>query len=74
MIIVHHPKIRFDPPNGDSSPLEASITSDGHIRVQSDCDSGHLNATWMTPAELREFAMEALGLADAADLIHGEPS
>lgn len=72
MIIVHHPKIRFDPPKGDSSPIEATITSDGRIRVQTDCDSGHLNATWMTTAELREFAMETLGLADAADLIYGE--
>jgi hypothetical protein len=73
MIIIHPAKLRFDPPDGDSSPIEASITSDGRIRVQSDCDAGRLNATWMTTAEFREFVMEALGLADAADLIYGEP-
>ena len=71
-MIVHQPKARFDPPDGDSSPIGASITSDGRIRVQSDCDSGRLNATWMTPAEFRDWALEAAALADAAELIHGE--
>ena len=72
--MIPYPKVRFDPPDGDSSPIEASITDDGRIRVQTDCDSGRLNATWMTTAQLRDHILELSGLADAADLIYGEPS
>jgi hypothetical protein len=70
-MIMHPPKIRFEPVAGDSSPIEATVQSDGRVRVQSDPDSGRLNATWLTSAELREFAIELNGLADAAEIIHG---
>lgn len=71
-MIIHQPKIRFESEAGDSSPIEATIQGDGRLRVQSDPDSGHLNAAWMTTTETREFALELLGLADAADAIHAE--
>ena len=68
MIRHGRPKVRFDP-GPDTSPIEASVQSDGRIRIQSDCDSGHLNGTWLTTAEAREFATELMGLADAAEII-----
>jgi hypothetical protein len=74
VIFIHPPKIRFDPPDGDSSPIEASITSDGRIKLETDPDSCQLKSTWMTTAQLRDYILELSGLADAADLIYEEPS
>lgn len=65
------PKIRFESAEGDSSPIEAKLMSDGRIRLQSDPDAGHMTGAWLTVAELREFATELLGLADASEAIHG---
>ena len=67
MGIIHRPKIRFESAVGDSSPIEATIQSDGRVRIESDPDSMRLNAAWLTPAEAREFAIELQGLADAAE-------
>lgn len=69
--IIHRPKIRFESADGDSSPVEAAIQQDGRIRIESDPDSMRMRATWLTPAEVREFALELTGLADAAEAIHG---
>ena len=69
MSIYTRPKVRFESADGDSSPIEARLESAGRIRIASDPDSGHLNGTWLTAAETREFALELLGLADAADII-----
>jgi hypothetical protein len=65
-------KIRFESADGDSSPVEASIQRGGRVRIQSDPDSLRMNAAWLTPAEVREFALELLGLADAAETIYGD--
>jgi hypothetical protein len=68
--LTPHPRIRFESPDGDSPPVEASIQHDGRVRIQSDPDSLHMNAAWLTPAEVREFALELAGLADAAEAIY----
>ena len=68
--IIPDPKIRFESADGDSSPVEAAIQRDGRIRIQSDPDSMHMNGAWLTPAEVREFALELTALADAAETIH----
>ena len=68
--MVHRPKIRFEPSSADTSPIEAALTSDGRIRLVTDPDSMHLHTTWLTVAEVREFATELSGLADAAAVIN----
>ena len=70
-MIIHRPKIRFDP-GPDTSPIEATIAYDGRIRIQTDPDAMRLVSTFMTPAEAREFALELTGLADAAEAINDE--
>lgn len=70
-ITIPRPKIRFESEDGDSSPVEASIQHDGRVRIMSDPDSLRMNAAWLTPAEVREFALELTGLADAAEVIYG---
>jgi hypothetical protein len=70
-MIIHQPKVRFESASGDSSPVEAVIQSDGRVRLVSDPDSLRMNGAWLTPAEVREFAIELLGLADAAEVIYG---
>jgi hypothetical protein len=72
MSLFTRPTVRFDPAAGDSSPVEARLESDGRIRIVSDPDSMRMNGAWLTPAELREFATELLGLADASDVINAE--
>ena len=72
MSMFTRPKVRFESAEGDSSPIQATLESGGRIRVMSDPDSGRMNAAWLTPAEVREFALELLGLADASDVINGE--
>jgi len=69
---IPRPKIRFESEDGDSSPIEAAIQHDGRIRVQSDPDSMRMNAAWLLPSEIREFALELTGLADAAEAIYGK--
>ncbi len=71
-MIIHRPKIRFESAAGDSSPVEATMQSDGRVRIKTDADSTHLNTTWLTPAEAREFALELAGLADAAEVVNDE--
>ncbi len=68
-MIIHRPKVRFDP-GPDTSPIEATMQSDGRVRIKTDADSTHLHTTWLTPAEAREFALELTGLADAAEAIN----
>ena len=72
-MIMHPPKIRFETAAGDSTPVEATIQHDGRLRVESDPDACRLSGAWLTTAEAREFALELLGLADAADIIHENP-
>lgn len=71
-LIIPRPKIRFESDDGDSSPVEAGLQQDGRIRIVSDPDSMRMNAAWLTPAEVREFALELTGLADASEAIHGD--
>jgi hypothetical protein len=67
-MIVH---VRFESASGDSSPVEAAMKYDGRVRIMSDPDSLRMNGAWLTPREVREFATELLGLADAAEIIYG---
>jgi hypothetical protein len=69
--MIHQPKVRFESASGDSSPIEAVVQYDGRVRLMSDPDSLRMNGAWLTPAEVREFAIELLGLADAAEVIYG---
>ena len=72
MLVLHPPKIRFLSREEDSA-FEATIQEHGGaIRMVTDADSMHGHITWMTPAEVRELAIELLGLADAAEQIAGE--
>jgi hypothetical protein len=71
-VINRPPKIRHEGAAGDSVPLEATIAYDGRLRVKSDPDDCRLNGAWFTSDEAREFALELIGLADAADAIHGK--
>lgn len=70
--IIPRPKVRFEAADGQSSPVEASLQSGGRVRIVSDPDSLRMNGAWLTPGEVREFATELLGLADAAEAIYGE--
>ncbi len=70
-ITIPRPKIRFESEDGDSSPVEASIQHDGRVRIESDPDSMRMNAAWLLPSEVREFALELVALADAAEAIYG---
>ncbi len=70
-ITIPRPKIRFESEDGDSSPVEASIEHDGRVRIMSDPDSMRMNAAWLLPSEVREFALELVALADAAEAIYG---
>ena len=72
MMFPPKPTVRFDPPAGDSSPVTASLQSDGMIRVEVDPDSMRLTATYFEPKEFRAWCLEALGLCDASDVIHEE--
>jgi hypothetical protein len=74
MSMFTKPAILFESADGGSSPIEASIQSGGEkIRILSDPYSGHLNGAWLNPREAREFALEILGLCDAAEIISGCP-
>ena len=64
------PTIRFESADGESSPVEASLQPTGQVRIITDPDSGHLHTSWLWPSEVRELALELLGLADAAEAIH----
>lgn len=70
--VSHPPTVRMEAEDGGSSPVEASIQNSGEkIRILSDPDSMNLNGAWLTRREAREFALELLGLCDAADAIYG---
>lgn len=71
-LIIPRPKIRFENADGDSSPVEASIAHDGRIAILSDPDSLRMNAAHLKPSDVREFALELTGLADAAEAIYGK--
>ena len=71
-MIMHPPKIRYETADGDSNPIEATIQYDGRLRIESDPDACRLSGAWLTTDEAREFALELLGLADAADIISGK--
>lgn len=74
MSMFTRPKVRLSPELGDSSPVEATLESDGRIRVVSDPDSMQLNGAWLEPDEIREWCLDLLGLADASEIIHqGDP-
>lgn len=64
------PKVRFEPAENDSGAIEAQLMNSGEIRIRTAADSGHLNTTWLTPAEVRELCIELLGLCDASEAIH----
>jgi hypothetical protein len=68
------PKVRFNDEDHDSSPIEATLQSSGLIRIQSAPDSFSSGAAWMTPTQVREFALELLGLADVSEAVsyHGD--
>jgi hypothetical protein len=74
MSLFTRPKVRYEAPDGASSPIEATLQTDGRIRLLTDPDSGHLNGAWLTPAELRELLVDLAGLADASDIIHHDPA
>jgi hypothetical protein len=63
--------IRNESEDRDSSPIEAKVMSDGRIRIQTDPDSSPIHGCWLTVAEIREFATDLLGLADASEKIYG---
>lgn len=71
MSIYTKPKVRIDPEGGDSVPVEATLMTDGRIRLQTDPDSGSMNGSWLTVAEIREFATDLLALCDASETIYG---
>jgi hypothetical protein len=62
---IPRPKISFN----DEDPLSCNITAQlqygGMIRL-------HSAAAYMSPKDVREFAIELLGLADFAELIYRE--
>jgi hypothetical protein len=70
--IFTRPKVRFQPDDDRENPVEATLQTDGRICLMTDPDSMHIHRSWLTPAEIREFATELLGLADASDAIYGD--
>ena len=70
MSIFTQPTVRVESAEGDSSPIEARLMTDGRIRIVTDPDSMSMNGTWLTTAEVREFVFDLLGLADASDRIY----
>jgi hypothetical protein len=71
MSLLTRPKVRVEGEEGDSSPIEAMLMTDGRIRLMTDPDALHYHSCWLTPAEIREFATDLLGLADASEAIYG---
>lgn len=71
MSIFTRPTVRFEPADTRENPIEAKLMSDGLIRIMTDPDAMHTHSSYFTPAEVREFATELLGLANASEAIHG---
>ena len=72
MSIFTRPKVRIAPDDDQENPIEATLMTDGRIRLMTDPDSMHIHTTYLTPAEVREFIVELGGLADASDAIYGD--
>ena len=72
MTMYHRPKIRFNDEDPGSCAIEAQLQGDGRIRFVTDPDALHNHTTWMDPKQVREFALELLGLCDASETIYPE--
>ena len=72
MSLLTRPKVRIEPDDDQENAVEATLMTDGRLRLMTDPDGGGIHTSWLTPAEAREFALELVALADASDAIYGD--